>query len=151
MKIKKTITIFIILFFSTSAYAQNPFKVYQPNSKSWQKTDKGKGGKKVFANSRQIASKSSNGKNITAFPDVCLTPPSNPAGSDNINEPNSPDSDSKGSKSVKNDSSNQQNSYREQWYYNPNSIKAYNDKLKSKSSQISIRDRYNIKYPQKNK
>ena len=151
MKIKKVTIIFIILILSASAYAQNPFKAYQPNNKNWQKTDKGKGGKRIFANSLGITSKSSNGKSIAAFPDVCLTPPSNPAGDSGIGEPNFSDADSKGSKSVKNDLNNQQNSHKEQWYYNPNPIKAFNDKLKSKNGQVSIHDRYNIKYLKKNK
>lgn len=33
----------------------------------------------VFANGREIACKSGSGKAITAFPDVCFTPPENPA------------------------------------------------------------------------
>ena len=35
---------------------------------------------KVYANGREIACKSGSGKSIAAFPDVCLSPPSPPAG-----------------------------------------------------------------------
>ncbi|MCP4653560.1 MAG: hypothetical protein GY858_09315 [Candidatus Omnitrophica bacterium] len=52
----------------------------------------------VFANSNQISSKSSSGKTISAFPDVCNTPPSS-AGSVSIPYPNAgSDDQSKGSK-----------------------------------------------------
>ncbi len=33
----------------------------------------------VFANTRKIACKAASGKSICAFPDVCMTPPENPA------------------------------------------------------------------------
>lgn len=33
----------------------------------------------VFANGREIACKAASGKTICAFPDVCFTPPENPA------------------------------------------------------------------------
>ncbi len=33
----------------------------------------------VFANGREVACKAADGKSICAFPDVCMTPPENPA------------------------------------------------------------------------
>lgn len=42
----------------------------------------------VYANGREIACKAANGKSICAFPDVCLTPPSPPAGPIPIPYPN---------------------------------------------------------------
>ena len=33
----------------------------------------------VFANTREISCKSGQGKSICCFPDVCMTPPENPA------------------------------------------------------------------------
>ncbi len=45
-------------------------------------------GNKVFANGREISCKSSQGKSICSFPDVCLTPPSPPAGPIPIPYPN---------------------------------------------------------------
>ncbi|HUF55220.1 MAG TPA: PAAR-like domain-containing protein, partial [Thermohalobaculum sp.] len=36
-------------------------------------------GNNVFANNREISCKSGDGKSIAAFPDVCFTPPENPA------------------------------------------------------------------------
>ena len=42
----------------------------------------------VFANNREISSKASDGKSICAFPDVCLSPPSPPAGPIPIPYPN---------------------------------------------------------------
>ena len=33
----------------------------------------------VFANGREISCKKADGKSICAFPDVCMTPPENPA------------------------------------------------------------------------
>ena len=33
---------------------------------------------KVFANGREMACQAAEGKTITAFPDVCLTPPATP-------------------------------------------------------------------------
>ena len=33
----------------------------------------------VFANGREVACKAGDGKSICAFPDVCMTPPENPA------------------------------------------------------------------------
>lgn len=57
----------------------------------------------VFANGNEIACKSGNGKVIAAFPDVCLSPPSPPAGPLPVPYPNSSFSkDTKeGSRSVK--------------------------------------------------
>jgi hypothetical protein len=37
-------------------------------------------GKKVYANGREVAGKANSGKSIAALPDVCLSPPSPPAG-----------------------------------------------------------------------
>src|SRR6187549_1662845 len=56
----------------------------------------------VFANGDEIACKAGDGKVITAFPDVCLSPPSPPAGPVPIPYPNfSQDSDtSSGTRSV---------------------------------------------------
>src|SRR3954469_14482613 len=34
---------------------------------------------KIFANGREVACKAGMGKSICAFPDVCMTPPENPA------------------------------------------------------------------------
>jgi uncharacterized Zn-binding protein involved in type VI secretion len=45
-------------------------------------------GKKVFANGMEIAHKAGDGKVIAAFPDVCLSPPSPPAGPVPIPYPN---------------------------------------------------------------
>jgi Domain of unknown function (DUF4150)/GHH signature containing HNH/Endo VII superfamily nuclease toxin 2 len=42
----------------------------------------------VFANGREIACKASDGKSVAAFPDVCLSPPSPPAGPIPIPYPN---------------------------------------------------------------
>ena len=42
----------------------------------------------VFANTREISCKSGDGKSICAFPDVCLSPPSPPAGPIPIPYPN---------------------------------------------------------------
>ena len=42
----------------------------------------------VYANGREISCKAANGKSICAFPDVCLTPPSPPAGPIPIPYPN---------------------------------------------------------------
>lgn len=58
---------------------------------------------KVFANGREISCKSGAGKSICAFPDVCLSPPSPPAGPVPIPYPNTGmDSDTTGgSKKVK--------------------------------------------------
>ena len=36
-------------------------------------------GHKVFANNMEVGAKASSGKSICAFPDVCMTPPENPA------------------------------------------------------------------------
>jgi hypothetical protein len=36
-------------------------------------------GNKVFANGRELSCKAADGKSICAFPDVCMTPPENPA------------------------------------------------------------------------
>src|SRR5512134_1309044 len=36
-------------------------------------------GNDVFANGREISCKAADGKSICAFPDVCMTPPENPA------------------------------------------------------------------------
>ena len=60
-------------------------------------------GKKVFANSREVSSKSSDGKSIIAMPDVCTTPPAPPAGPIPIPYPNtaSASDTTKGSKKVK--------------------------------------------------
>ncbi len=33
----------------------------------------------VFANGREVSCKKADGKSICAFPDVCMTPPENPA------------------------------------------------------------------------
>jgi hypothetical protein len=60
-------------------------------------------GKNVFANGREISAKKSGNKSIAAMPDVCLSPPSPPAGPIPIPYPNfSKSSDtSGGSKKVK--------------------------------------------------
>lgn len=60
-------------------------------------------GKKVFANGNEIVAKSSGNKSIAAMPDVCLTPPTPPAGPIPIPYPNfSLSSDlTDGSKTVK--------------------------------------------------
>ncbi len=60
-------------------------------------------GNKVFANGREVACKAGSGKSIAAFPDVCLSPPSPPAGPVPIPYPvTAMDSDTKsGSKHVK--------------------------------------------------
>jgi hypothetical protein len=60
-------------------------------------------GNAVFANGREIACKSGSGQVIAAFPDVCLSPPSPPAGPIPIPYPvTSQDSDTEqGTKSVK--------------------------------------------------
>ena len=42
----------------------------------------------VYANGREVSCKAANGKSICAFPDVCLTPPSPPAGPIPIPYPN---------------------------------------------------------------
>jgi hypothetical protein len=36
-------------------------------------------GNDVFANGREVSCKAADGKSICAFPDVCFTPPENPA------------------------------------------------------------------------
>ena len=36
-------------------------------------------GNDVFANGREVSCKKADGKSICAFPDVCFTPPENPA------------------------------------------------------------------------
>lgn len=57
----------------------------------------------VFANSREVACKAADGKSICAFPDVCLSPPSPPAGPVPIPYPNTGKASdtSGGSKQVK--------------------------------------------------
>jgi Domain of unknown function (DUF4150) len=45
-------------------------------------------GDTVFANNQAVACKASNGKSIAAFPDVCLTPPTPPAGPIPVPYPN---------------------------------------------------------------
>lgn len=45
-------------------------------------------GDSVFANGRAVACKASNGKTVCAFPDVCLTPPTPPAGPIPVPYPN---------------------------------------------------------------
>jgi hypothetical protein len=59
--------------------------------------------KKVYANGRGVACKKSNGKSICAFPDVCMSPPSPPAGPIPIPYPNTgmASDTTSGSKSVK--------------------------------------------------
>ena len=63
-------------------------------------------GNEVFANGNEIACKSGDGKVVASFPDVCLSPPSPPAGPIPVPYPNSSFSKDmrKGSKSVKIDS-----------------------------------------------
>jgi hypothetical protein len=58
---------------------------------------------KVFANNRSIACKASEGKTAAAMPDVCLSPPSPPAGPLPVPYPNTAlaSDASDGSKSVK--------------------------------------------------
>jgi hypothetical protein len=60
-------------------------------------------GKKVYANGREISCKAGSGQSIAAFPDVCLSPPSPPAGPVPIPYPlTAQDSDTdQGSKNVK--------------------------------------------------
>ncbi len=58
---------------------------------------------KVFANGREIAGKASDGKSIACFPDVCISPPSPPAGPIPIPYPNTAmaSDTTSGSKTVK--------------------------------------------------
>ena len=57
----------------------------------------------VYANGREVSCKAADGKSVAAFPDVCLTPPSPPAGPIPIPYPNTgmASDTSGGSKSVK--------------------------------------------------
>ncbi len=57
----------------------------------------------VYANGREVSCKAANGKSVAAFPDVCLTPPSPPAGPLPIPYPNTgmASDTADGSKSVK--------------------------------------------------
>lgn len=58
---------------------------------------------KVFANGREVSCKAANGKSVAAFPDVCLSPPSPPAGPVPVPYPNTgyARDTSQGSKSVR--------------------------------------------------
>ena len=60
-------------------------------------------GNEVFANGNEVACKGGDGKVIAAFPDVCLSPPSPPAGPIPIPYPDTSFSKDlqKGSKTVK--------------------------------------------------
>ncbi|MBN1794405.1 MAG: hypothetical protein JW844_05520 [Candidatus Omnitrophica bacterium] len=55
---KQPVIFLVILFFSLTLLAESA-----------------EGGQKVFFNSRAVSSKSGSGKSVTAFPDVCHTPP----------------------------------------------------------------------------
>ena len=46
-------------------------------------------GKKVYANNREVSCKAADGKSLASFPDVCLSPPTPPAGPLPIPYPNS--------------------------------------------------------------